>query len=379
LKRAWHTVWNYRTLWIFGVILALTTTSWSGAMGYDRSNNQDEYREGTTVVRRPGETFSQALHRTMREEIEATKREIAQADRELDKLFAEVLHVNVKSDLHTVITMLAWIIVIAYIVTKIARYVGETALIRMVDETEQTGKRQGVRQGFRMGWSRSAWRLFLIDVLINVSLVLAAILLFTLAFGHLPLWAKGSGIVIFTGVLFTVGLFFLAVCLVIVASVALSLVKRFAWRACVLGKLGVIASIRQGYAVVRQHLKDAGLVWLITAGVRLGWGIAMVPVVFLLLGAGTVLGGLSEVLVGGVAGLALAGETPVFLALAVGVSIFLLVLVAPLAFLGGLREVFLSSTWTLTYRELRPVEASEKESQRMLELNTSGLEVASVA
>jgi hypothetical protein len=60
----------------------------------------------------------------------------------------------------------------------------------MVDETEQTGKRQGVRQGFRMGWSRSAWRLFLIDVLINVSLVLAAILLFTLAFGHLPLWAK---------------------------------------------------------------------------------------------------------------------------------------------------------------------------------------------
>jgi hypothetical protein len=130
---------------------------------------------------------------------------------------------------------------------------------------------------------------------------------------------------------------------------------------------------------VTQNLKGVGPVWLVAAGVRLCWPVAMVPVGLLLLGAGTVLGGLPAVLVGGLTSAASTGETPVFLALAVGIPIFLLVLVAPLAFLGGLREVFLSSTWTLTYRELRAVRAVEKEPQRVPELDASGREAASVA
>lgn len=44
-----------------------------------------------------------------------------------------------------------------------------------------------------------------------------------------------------------------------------------------------------------------------------------------------------------------------------GIIILLLVLVAPLAFLVGLREVFLSSMWPLTYRELRALESMEPE------------------
>ncbi len=32
LKRAWETLWRYRVLWIFGVIVALTATS--GTSGY---------------------------------------------------------------------------------------------------------------------------------------------------------------------------------------------------------------------------------------------------------------------------------------------------------------------------------------------------------
>jgi hypothetical protein len=38
---------------------------------------------------------------------------------------------------------------------------------------------------------------------------------------------------------------------------------------------------------------------------------------------------------------------------------FLLGFAAPLVFLAGLREVFLSSAWTLTYRELKPLETAE--------------------
>ena len=46
LKRALHTVWNYRALWIFGIILALTTGggSWSAARGDGDEGFQYNFR-----------------------------------------------------------------------------------------------------------------------------------------------------------------------------------------------------------------------------------------------------------------------------------------------------------------------------------------------
>jgi hypothetical protein len=58
-------------------------------------------------------------------------------------------------------------------------------------------------------------------------------------------------------------------------------------------------------------------------------------------------------LAGGLTGLAFEGPMPWIVAAVVGIPVFILVMAAPLSFLGGLFEVFLSSTWTLTYRELR--------------------------
>jgi hypothetical protein len=80
---------------------------------------------------------------------------------------------------------------------------------------------------------------------------------------------------------------------------------------------------------------------------------------------------------GGLAGLVTTAETPVFVALALGVPIFLLVLIAPLVWLGGLREVFVSSLWTLTYGELHGVEGVE--SERLPAVGASGLEAARAA
>jgi hypothetical protein len=47
---------------------------------------------------------------------------------------------------------------------------------------------------------------------------------------------------------------------------------------------------------------------------------------------------------------------PWILAAAVGIPIFLLVVGLPILFVGGLVQVFKSSVWTLTYRELQAVE-----------------------
>jgi hypothetical protein len=47
---------------------------------------------------------------------------------------------------------------------------------------------------------------------------------------------------------------------------------------------------------------------------------------------------------------------------AIGVPIFLAVIILPALFLSGLMEVFKSSTWTLTYRELTALETTQVEA-----------------
>lgn len=354
LRQAWKGAWRYRALWAFGVVLALTTTSWSAATLYDLRNDRWDRWEGRgiTITPMPGETFWEAFQRTMRAEIDL-------ANRELDRFLAEELHVSVKSNVIVIAAVLLVIATIVAVVSKVARYVSEVALIRMVSETEATGERHSVWRGFRLGWSRSAWHIFLIDVLLGILAVVAGLGLFGLIFGPLPLWVNGSEIVIFTFALSTAGLFFVAIVTMIIFGAVLGVVKRLAWRACAVEGLGVMASIRRGWAVMRQQLKDAGLIWLITLAVGWAWRLAMVPVVLLLLGGGVLLGGLPAVLAGGIASLGTTGDAPVFIAIAVGIPIFLFVMVVPLILLAGLREVFLSSVWTLTYQELRPAGAPQ--------------------
>jgi hypothetical protein len=314
LKRAWHTVWNYRALWIFGVILALTAGG--GA------NNWVQYSFR-------GEDFSQ---RGLR----------------IERIPPEVV-----STLLAIGVGLACLVVLLIVVVAIARYVAETALIRMVDDHEETGQKRRMRQGFRMGWSRSAFRLFLIDLLIGLPLAATFILLFLLAVAPLLLWATESTAAGALGTAITIVLGLLVVLLAIVVAMILSVLMPFFRRVCVLEGLGVTEAIRQGYAVVRRNLKDVVVMWLITVGLRIGWVIVMIPVVLLVLVVSGAVGGLLALLAGGLTGLAFEGPMPWIVAAVVGIPVFILVMAAPLSFLGGLFEVFLSSTWTLTYRELR--------------------------
>jgi hypothetical protein len=199
-----------------------------------------------------------------------------------------------------------------------------------------------------------------------------------LAFAPLLLWATGSEVAGGIGTVTTIGLFFPILFLAIVAGVVLSLLRQFFWRACALEGMGVIEAIRQGFDIVRQHLKDVVIMWLIMIGVQIGWVIALIaaaivlfPAVILLIIVGGVLAGLPALLIGGLASLIFEGAVPWILTGVVGVPIFILVMAAPWIFLGGLMEVFKSSVWTLSYRELRALEPA-----KLPELNASGLEAA---
>jgi len=315
LKRAWDILWRYRALWVFGFILALTTGGGGGGGGGRGGNIWGQY----TLERIPPEVGGMLV---------------------------------------AIGLVLACLAVILITVAVIARYVAETALIRMVDDYEETGQKHDVREGFRLGWSRSAFHLFLIDLLIGVPVALVFILLFLLAAAPLLLWLTESRAAGLFGTAIAIGLGLLVILLAIVVAVILSVLKPFFRRVCVLERLGVTEAIRQGYVMVTQNLKDVGLMWLIVLGLRIGWAIAMIPVVFLLLAVSAAVGGALALLAGGLTRLFFfEGAAPWIAAALVGIPVFIVVMAVPLSFLGGLFRVFISSTWTLTYRELRAKEA----------------------
>lgn len=350
LKRAWHNVLNYRALWIFGIILALVSFSWETAAFIGR----DDESGGISVVRGPDETFGEALERTLQQELD-------QADRALEEFLARELTLEVESNIAAVITVLLSTAVALYIIGRVARYVCETALIRMVNRHQETGQQQTIRQGFRLGWSRSAWRLLLIELLVNLVAVAASLLLFALIFSPMPLWIEGSESTVIAGAILTAAIFLLAVLVIVLVVVFVSLLKIFSRRACVIEDLGVTASVYRGYALLRQNLKRILPMWLVMFAVNAGWPALLGFFLILLFGIGILLGGLPALLVNWLIGLVAAGEAAVFIAAAIGVIILIVILAAPLAWLGGMRQVFLSSMWTLTYRELCQLEQLAQE------------------
>ena len=199
---------------------------------------------------------------------------------------------------------------------------------------------------------------FLIDLAIYIPVVEGFIILF--GCGALPvLLSIGAGNEpTIPGIIATVGLVFLVFFLAIAVSVTLSLIMNIIRRSCVFQNAGVRESILHGWQMVRHNLKDVFLMWLLMLGVSIGFMIAIIPVVLLLVGVG--------ILVGGGIGLAIyaliqaSSATSAWItAIILGGGAFLLVLALPLLFLGGLREIFISTSWTLTYRELKPAEVQD--------------------
>jgi hypothetical protein len=365
LKRALALAWRYRALWLFGAILALTTVN-GFYFGYDF--DRDETGRGVAIkvnedstIYLPGEGLSIDL-------TDPDGPSVTVDGRELHGL--ESVHLGVIAQGVWAILIAVGVVLVGMIVVgTIARYVAETALIRMVNETEETGQKLGIRRGLRLGWSRSAWRLFLIDLLIHLPVTVVIVLLFVLALVPLLLWISGSTAAGVLGTLFTVGLFFLVLALSLVVNLALSLVVHVMRRACALEGLGVIASIRRGLALVKGNLKEVGVVWLFWIGMRLVWMFSLVPVMILIfpitllfIVAGAVFGGLPAAALGGLLTPFLQGPFPWIVGGVVGLPIFMLVMIAPMLFLGGLVEVLKSSTWTLAYRELRAAESAERQA-----------------
>lgn len=338
LKRSWKTLWSYRALWVFALILGLT----AGGSSFNFSN--------------PGNNFQNRM------EDNADFREFT---RQMEGLFGGDLSGlripgEVRTTLMWVILAIVLLLLVLAIVFTVLRYISETAVIRMVDENERSAAQPGVRAGFRLGWSRAAWRLFLINLLVSLPAFL--LILFMLIAGLSFFWLALQGNIQETSWPGWVALGLLmvpVVLVVIVISVLLNLWRQFAWRVSALEGSGVIESFRRGYAVMRRNWQSVGIMWLILVGVGIVWGVAtfiafflLIPVYILTAIVGLIVAGIPALLVGGISSLFMGEWAPWVLAAVVGLPLFFMVTFSPLIFLGGLGKVFTSSAWTLTFREL---------------------------
>ena len=358
LKQAWQNVRQYRALWLFGIVLALVTASWGSAFFVSPDDGEIEYDRGITIQREDNETFRQAWKRAWKQ---AFDEENVRLNRALEELL-EPWNVQTNVDLEKVLITGAAVIVSLWILAAALRYMSRVALIRMVDHQDETGEKQSVRQGLKLAWSRSAWQLFFIELLANLVGIAAVTLVFVLIFSPLPLWVDGSEEIVFAGSIITGALFFIAIFATIMASMAITLVKLFARRACALEGLGVAASLHRGYKMVRRHFRELLPMGLVGLAINLSWPTVVGCFLILLFGVGILLGGLPALAAGKLIALASAGDTAIFVALGLGLLILGAVLAAPLVWLDGMRQVFLSSIWTLSFRELREMESTADES-----------------
>jgi hypothetical protein len=345
LKRAWEILWRYRVLWVFGVIVVLCAAGSSGnpnftfgggGDGYEQPNGPPWMGEFPWQGGPPSEVLPQILAA-------------------LTAAAAVIL---------AIILALCCLAVVVTVAKVIFLYVGETALIRMVDDHEKTGEKRGFREGFRLGWSRTALRLFVIDLLTRIPGFVTVFLLLLLGAGlfGLLVFLRDGVVLKIIGAVVGIGVGFLLILATIVLALGITLVRPLIFRVCALEQRGVIDSFREGFAVIKAHLADTVVMWLIMIGLEIGWMMAMFPVVLFLLLVGGVVGGLAGLSVGGLSSLVVKGAVPWILGFGVGIPLFILIFATPLVFLGGLAAVFKSSVWTLTYRELRALEGLKENS-----------------
>jgi len=387
LKQAWHMLWSYRLLWILGFALALTTCSWQGASNFagryddgqrltikserfnliipgfegtiDLTPDQGPkiilpYDDGQSVVI----THEDGWSVDMPPKLERDLRDLtAWLNGDLPPEMADLVVGS--------IAIIAAVIIAVVLLASVVRYVADVALIRAVNDQAETGQRASLGRLLGMGFSRSAWRFFLIDLIVRLPLLVLFAALLLLSLTPLSLWATGDVEASLLGIsatgLLVSGLMLLAVAINAVLSVMIAFFRR----SCALEEVGVLAAISRGLNLLVHNIKDVAVMTAVVILVTIAWAILLIPAALLLIPivlAFVLLGGLAFVVVflpvAGLASLALGEVLALVLAASVALVVFIPIVGAPIFFANGLLHVYISSTWTLTFRELRAAEGA---------------------
>ena len=350
LKRAWSILWSYKVLWLFGILQAITGGGGNGGSNSGGSNSGYKFNgsngyQGITPSTNP---TVQQLNQWFQENIEPL-----------------VLH----PDQHVLtfvwigLGLLLFLLVIG-VIFAIVRYVSETAVIRMVDEYEQTGNKVGFRQGWKMGWNRRAFRMWLIDLITALPFLLLVAILVGLGAAVFFSVRGGNQVMAATSIVATIGCAFIFILAIILMAILLSLLRQFFIRKAVLENNGVAESFRNGWVMFKRNWKSAALMWLVMLGVGIAFGIASVIIFFLLIPAyiilvvpGAIVAAIPGLIVFAITSIFASGPLAWILGLLVALPFFLTIVFAPLAFVDGWYKIYESNVWTLTFREIKVLEA----------------------
>jgi hypothetical protein len=357
LQRAWHILWNYRTLWVFGLILAIA----AGGSFNGGGNNGVQWQED-------GHNYQGPSFGSLQEALDYFRRE-------LNRLFTQgIPEANITGQaltafLWTVGVFVVFMLLVS-IVVAIAYYVSVGAVIRMVNEYEDSGTKMTLREGFRLGWSRTAWRLFLINLVVNLPAILFFLALLIVGVSIFLSLANGTATPTPAGIVSMVGLFLLGLSIVLLWRLLLGLLRPFFWRVAVLEDAGVGESMRRGFAMVREQWKNVGLMWLVMIGLGIAWIvvsiiaiIVTIPIVILTIIVAVVVVGIPFMLLVGLFSLFLTGPLPWIAAALFVLPLFFTIGFSPWLLLGSWKSVFTSTVWTLTYRELKTLPAIASQAE----------------
>jgi hypothetical protein len=346
LKRAWHILWNYRVLWIFGVLLALFAGSngaYGSGSGYRFNSNNNGFR-GVT----PSNPDTQALNQWFQVHV--------------FPLFNQPLQ-HIGTFVLIGVAIFLFILVISLIVAVI-RYPAEAAAIRMVDGYEQSGEKVGFRRGWKLGWNRRAFRMWWVDFLTQglPGMVLVAFFL-ALGIGTFITVFRAGGAAGAASIIVS-ALVVVAVSLIIgLGLVFLRLLRQFFWRKIALEDAGTRRAFREGWSMFKRNWKSALVMWLIMVGIKIGVGIAMAILFFLFIPLYVIMA-IPAVVIAAVPGLLAFGISSLFtgspwtwiIGLLFALPFFFLVITLPLTFVQGWYRIYDSSAWTLAYREMLALE-----------------------
>ncbi len=308
VKRAWAILWRYKVLWIFGILVALT----SGGGGGGGTG----YRFDASDFDRP--MFQQA------------------------PWLRDVLRPERLAGIVACCCCLLFLVIIASIIVQ---YVSRAALIRSVDRIEETGSAPTWREGLRLGWTNRTFRLWLLELIIGIIVGLGVLVLLLLSASPLLLLLTDTDAGRIIGIVMTVLLFLLVLLVIIVVAIILSVFQEFWSREVLLADRGIGDALSSGWALVRSRFRDIGGMWLVMTGIAIGFGFVMIPIVLAVIALS---GGLGA----GLGYLVHEATQSVPWAIGVGLPIFLIIMLIPLALIGGLYTVFRSSAWTLAYRHV---------------------------
>lgn len=259
----------------------------------------------------------------------------------LDPLFAGAMATAIASWL----LLACCIFLLLAIIITVVRYVIQAGVYRSLSRLELEGEEPTVGDAFRQGWHRHTWRLFLQNLLVIIVLALTMILLGLIVAAPLLLLVVDNDAANAVGIGGTVVLGLCWALLLFAALIAVNVLSQLWWRAAVIADQSTIDAMVTAWRMARHNLSDLAIIWLLMLGIGILFAFLMIPFVFILALLTVILAGGPGYLIYQITG-SVAG------ALLWGIPVGLVVIIIPIAIVGGLYLIFYSSVWNQVYTAL---------------------------